>query len=234
VTLNQVALCLLFAFQVFSYGAIAKNSCLGHQLKVVAIGDSITQGGNYPNEYTYRLPLFNMLKDAGYEIDFIGTQRTGLNKSFKWPEGFDADHEGFYGATTSALQKFLMTDLAKLPPADIALIHLGTSDFGSYNIIKSVVYPMHSIILQLRKRNPNVRILISQVHLYGLQAKYLRLHLNLLAIYAGSEKSPVQTVPDYIDFTEYDTFDGMHPNITGQKKMAKAWFNSINEICNNE
>ncbi len=230
-TLSKITLFVLLTLQIFSTSAVAKNACLGKQLKIVAIGDSITQGGNYPDEYSYRLPLSIMLKEAGYDIDFIGTQHTGLNESFKWPAGFDNDHEGFYGATTAELASYLQTDLAKIPPPDLALIHLGTSDFESYNIFKSVVVPMHSIILQLRKRNPNVRILISQIHLNGLKAKYLRAHLNLLASYENLLKSPVHTVPDYVEFTKNDTIDGMHPSLSGQEKMAKAWSKQIKLLC---
>ena len=231
---NKTALLLFLSLQLFYSNAFAKNVCLGKQIKIVEIGDSLTQGGGHPGEYSYRLPLSILLKNAGYDVDFVGTQHSGLNKSFKWPDGFDNDHEGFYGATTAELARHLKTDLAKIPPSDVALIHLGTSDFGSYNVFKSVVMPMRSIIKHLRKQNPNIRILISQIHLNGFKVKYFRLHLNLLAKYESTVESPVDTVPDYVGFTAKDTIDGMHPSLTGQKKMANAWFKSINLICNKE
>ncbi len=40
---------------------------------ILPLGDSITQGGKIDmEEYTYRFPLFCMLKDAGVNFDFIG------------------------------------------------------------------------------------------------------------------------------------------------------------------
>jgi acyl-CoA thioesterase-1 len=231
--MNKVTLFLLLTLQIFSTSAIAKNACLGKQLKVVAIGDSITQGGNYPDEYSYRLPLSIMLKEAGYDIDFIGTQHTGLNESFKWPEGFDTDHEGFYGNPATYIAERLKVNLPKIASPDIAFIVLGASGLGYRNVFKPVLIPIHSIIVQLRNKNPKVRILISEFHLRGIRAWYLRLHLILFAKYMSTAESPVNSVPDYVEFTEDDTFDGMHPNLSGQEKMAKAWFKSINLICNN-
>lgn len=72
-------------------------------IRIIAIGDSITQGGrNDREEYTYRYPLFCMLKSAGVAVDFIGAHSEGVAKDATWPdcEGtpFDRDHEGFYGA----------------------------------------------------------------------------------------------------------------------------------------
>lgn len=223
---------LLLSLQIFFSAAFAKNACLDKQLKIVAIGDSITQGGGNPNEYTYRLPLLKMLKDAGYDVDFIGTQHSGRDESFKWPADFDNEHEGFYGHSTASVAQILKTDLIKLPPPDFALIHLGVG--GSFNVIKSVVMPMRSIISQLRKRNPEVHILISQIHLNGFRVKYIRLHLKLLAKYESTATSPVITVPDYEGWTDSDTLDGMHPSLSGQEKMAKAWFKNINLLCNSD
>lgn len=225
---------LLISIQIWFGEAIAKNVCYEKQIKIIAIGDSVTQGGGKTEEYTYRLPLSKMLKEAGYDVDFIGAQHSGLNKSFKWPANFDNDHEGFYGETASSVEHSLRLDLAKLPPPDFALIHLGVGGLGSFNVIKPVVLPMRSIITQLRNKNPKVHILISQLHLNGYQAWYVRLHLISLAMLENSAKSPVITVPHYIGWTAKDTIDGMHPSISGQKKMAKAWFDNIDLLCNGE
>ncbi|HNV88042.1 MAG TPA: hypothetical protein PKL53_03665 [Methylotenera sp.] len=222
---------LLLSLQIFFSAAFAKNACLDKQLKIVAIGDSITQGGGKPDEYTYRLPLSKLLKDAGYNVDFIGTQRSGLDKSFKWPAGFDNDHEGFYGQSASLVAQKLKTDLIKLPAPDFALIHLAGCGCNASNVIQSVVMPMRSIISQLRKRNPKVHILISEIHVNTFRVKYIRLYLKLLAKYESTVTSPVITVPDYVGWTSSDTLDGMHPSLSGQEKMAKAWFKNINSLC---
>ncbi|MDP1657792.1 MAG: GDSL-type esterase/lipase family protein [Methylotenera sp.] len=219
-------------FQASSAKATTQNNCQQRQIKIVAIGDSVTQGGYIPDEYSYRLALSKLLKQEKYHVDFIGMQLAGFNPSFKWPAGFDNEHQGFYGATTLQVQQSLIIDLPKLTAPDFALIHLGNNDLGSFNVINSVVLPMRAIILQLRERNPNIRILISQLHLNGYRAKYVRLHLNALAFFQSNLESPILMVPHYKNWQDIDTFDGMHPSISGQKKMAKSWFDSFELLCN--
>lgn len=229
---NKTALLLFLSLQLFYSNAFAKNVCLGKQIKILAIGDSITQGGSQPNEFTYRLPLSLMLKKAGYDVDFIGTQDSGIDKSFQWPAGFDNQHEGYYGKPANYVDEKLKVNIAKIAAPDLALIHLGAGGIYYRNKTKPVFKPIHSIIAQLRKKNPKVRILITEFHLHGYKAWYLRMNLILLAKYESTAESPVHSVPDHVDFTENDTIDGMHPNLSGQEKIAKAWFNSINLICN--
>ncbi|MDP2070409.1 GDSL-type esterase/lipase family protein [Methylotenera sp.] len=216
---------------VCTANAATQNNCKLQHIKIVAIGDSVTQGGYIADEYSYRLALSKLLKQENYHVDFIGMQKAGFNPSFKWPADFDNEHQGFYGATTLQVQQSLIIDLLKLTAPDFALIHLGNNDLGSLNAIKSVVLPMHAIILQLREHNPNVRILISQLHLNGYTAKYIRLHLDILAFFKSNLKSPILMVPHYKNWQDIDTFDGMHPSISGQHKMAKAWFDSFELLC---
>lgn len=232
--MTKVGLILFLSLQVFSSSTHSKNTCLGKKLKIIAIGDSITQGGSKPNEFTYRLPLSIMLKNAGYDIEFVGTQHSGLDKSFKWPPGFDNVHEGYYGKPATYVAEQLKVNLTKISAPDLALIHLGASGIHYRNKTKPVFKPMHSIITELRKKNPKVRVLITEFHLHGYKAWYLRMNLILFAKYESTAESPVYSVPDHVDFSENDTIDGMHPNLSGQEKMAKAWFNSINKICTSD
>jgi len=229
--MRYIAICMFIGLQLHCLNVNAGNICLGKQIKILTIGDSVTQGGGNPNEFTYRLPLSLMLKKAGYHVDFIGTQVSGLNPSFQWPAGFDNQHEGYYGKPANYVDEKLKVNLAKIVPPDFAFIHLGGGGRGYRNMTKPVLKPIHSIIAQLRKKNPNVRILITEFHLHGFKEWYLRINLILLAMYESTTESPVYSVPDHIDFTENDTLDGMHPNVSGQEKMAKAWFKKINQIC---
>ena len=192
-------------------------------IKILCIGYSITQGGNLKEEYTYRLPLFRLIQQKGVRVDFIGARKSGLNESFSWPADFDLDHEGFYGATTSAVNQALKVDLPALPAPDIAIIDLGANDEGK-NAEVAVVKPLTEIIFQLRARNPRIKILIVQIpgifKNFGIHFQTWRMARNL-----GQTTSPVVTIPLYWGWdTESDTFDRAHPNVKGQQKMAAAIF----------
>jgi len=208
-------------------GAQISNSSL---VKIICIGDSITQGGNAnEEEYTYRLPLYRLLKQKGYNIDFIGTRNHGLNEAFRWPGDFDPDHEGFYGASTDEVRRALMADLPKLPAPDIAIIDLGSNDHGK-DVDAAVIKPLTDIISQLRARNPQVKILIIQIP--GM-FQNLGMHFWTwrMARELNQPKSPVITIPLYLRWDTYgDTFEGAHPNIKGQNKMAEAIFSELEPL----
>ena len=77
-------------------------------LKLVAIGDSITQGGwsNYPEgvgtyEYSYRYPLWKNFVDAEWEVEMVGTVKQGFVKHPEYADykgkKFDNSNEGYWG-----------------------------------------------------------------------------------------------------------------------------------------
>lgn len=203
---------------------------------VLPLGDSITQGGrNDRPEYTYRYPLYYMLKDAGYPVDFIGSLHAGLNADAVWPDKngvpFDLDHEGHYGWTTSEVRDNLKGWMTTYPAApDIVLIHLGSNDEHAWSYRRAIIRPLEDIIAMLREKNPHVVILIGHMIANGRNARASRPLLDELAQRISTADSPVVTVPHFIDWHERpgepgsDTFDWAHPNPQGQQKMADKWF----------
>lgn len=208
-------------------------------IRVLPLGDSITQGGrNDRAEYTYRYPLYFMLKDAGYSIDFIGSSRTGLQADAVWPDKngvpFDLDHEGHYGWKTIEVRDKLPSWIATYPaPPDIALVHLGSNDQGAWNYDKAIAQPLKDIVRLLRRSNPQVVVLIGHLIANGRKARAIRPIVEQMARNANELGSPVTTVPhhegwhDRPDDPEADTFDWAHPNPKGQQKMADKWFASM-------
>jgi acyl-CoA thioesterase I len=210
--------CRWWALALFCCNSIAAP------VHVLCIGDSITQGGSKGRpEYTYRLPLQRMLRATGRDVDFIGTQKHGLN-SDPWPVDFDGDHEGYYGQTTAQVAAHLAVNLPKLAPPDVALIHLGTNDRG-WDATKK---PLESIIRQLRARNPKVIVLVADPPLSGVFGHWVRWAIRITVQGASTPQSPVVLVepPDRWDAAR-DTFDGIHPNERGQVRQAVQWLATI-------
>ncbi|MBC8139197.1 MAG: G-D-S-L family lipolytic protein [Fibrella sp.] len=205
-------------------------------IRVLPIGDSITQGGRADRaEYTYRYPLFYRLKNAKYDIDFIGSLRKGLNADATWSPkdgvAFDPDHEGHYGWKTAAVRDNLTQWMKSYPAApDIVLIHLGTNDQGEKDHNAAIIKPMRDIIALLRARNPRVVVLIGHLNFNGGAALTIRPLIEELARTIGTTESPVRTVSHFEGWHENpddespDTFDWAHPNPQGQQKMADKWF----------
>jgi lysophospholipase L1-like esterase len=220
---------LLIVAVVYLRPSANKNAQLKH-VNIICIGDSITQGGGLGRpEYTYRYPLYKLLKKSGLSFDFIGTRQQGLDSNFKWPKDFDFDHEGYYGAKTVAVRDALKQNLLKLPPPDVALINLGENDWRD-STKKTVIEPLTEIVTMLRQRNPVVKVIIMQIP--GTRTR-LKLHFLIwhMARSLSTTVSEVTTVPLYWDWRPAkDTFDGDHPNASGQNKIAKKLYAELVRI----
>ncbi len=212
-----------------------RNHLSGRIIRIVPIGDSVTQGGRVDRqEYTYRYPLYFMLRDAGYAVDFIGSRTSGLQPGAVWPDKdgvpFDLDHEGYYGATSAEVRDELKTVIANYKEApDIALVQLGSNDVDAYDFEKTAIAPIIDIIAMLRDRNPNVIIFVGHLLENGRLARATRRLYERLARRSSTSASPVITVYLFDQWKERpgpgsDTFDWAHPNPQGQQKMADKWY----------
>jgi lysophospholipase L1-like esterase len=222
----------------------AANATASAPIRILPLGDSITQGGRQGRpEYSYRYPLYYLLKDAGYNVGFVGSLTTGLNADFVWPDRtgvpFDLHHEGHYGWKTGAVRDHLrewMQTYAAAP--DIALIHLGSNDQNETDYGQTVVQPLKEIVAMLRAKNPRVVVLVAHLDFNGGAALKIRPLVEQMAQEISTPESPVKTVAMYEgwhenpDAPDTDTFDWAHPNEQGQRKMAEKWFDAMRPYLN--
>lgn len=213
-------------------------------LKILCIGDSITQGNgyNFKEEFTYRLPLQQKLTEAGIDYDFIGSQTKGLHPGKTWPDvapgkPFDPGHEGYYGKKTAFVVGKVKEVLPTLPAPDVVLIDLGTNDQESKDLTADIVTPLEDLVKELRTKNPSVKIFLGQLALnYNSSGKRpvdISARLAELATHLNTADSPVVAVKHGKGWLENpgdpatDTYDWVHPNPQGQEKMATKWFNAM-------
>jgi lysophospholipase L1-like esterase len=193
----------LVALLCSAFFAGAASPADADTIDILPIGDSITQGGRADRaEYTYRYPLFYKLKDAGYDVNFIGSLRTGLSGDFKWPDkngvAFDLDHEGHYGWKTAAVRdKLPEWSAAWGAMPDIALIHLGTNDRESKDYNADIAQPLKDMVTFLRTKNPRVAVLIGHLNFSDEQAVTIRKVVDAAAKEISTKESPVMTVATY-------------------------------------
>ncbi len=223
-----------FVFLTCLFVACCLTGCLPYgkpasetSVRIMCIGDSITQGGRIKDEYSYRLPLYRMLQKSGITVDFVGARSAGLDGGFAWPPGFDMDHESQYGGTTEYVDRMVEADLGSISAVpDIAIIDLGANDQGKDPGTYVVPY-LVDIITHLRSKNPSIQILISQIP--GIRInKLMHLEVFIMAKKYSRRESPILTVPLYWGWnTDTYTFDGSHPNLAGQEFMARKFFKAI-------
>ncbi|HBE91288.1 MAG TPA: cellulose-binding protein [Gammaproteobacteria bacterium] len=216
-------------------------------IKILPLGDSITQGvGNdyppYKGFDTYRRRLYQMLTQAGYKVDFIGSMSRMLECGEPAHDDFDPDHEGHFAWTTGQIIRGInsgcrgnghLAGWLKSYNPDIALIHLGTNDMFQKQPVESTLNRLRKIVRILRDDNPEVVVFLAKL----LPVKDRDRNKRITALNANMEQvvkstdlptSRVIIVDQSSGFdVDKDFFDGVHPNLSGEEKMAARWFDAI-------
>ena len=212
------------------------------RLCILPLGDSITQSN--ASHVSYRYWLWEDLTAAGYEFDLVGSLDEHHQGIPSYPNGaFDRDHEGHWGWRVDEI-------LAQLPgwlgsyTADVVLLHLGTNDAFQSNSTSSTLDELTDVVSTLRAANPNIVILLAKVIPTTNSERQSRLddlnaNMDSLASTLSTAQSPVIVVDQASGFdASTDTFDGVHPNETGEKKMASKWLTALEanwpatSVCN--
>ncbi len=114
----------------FTYLLIISSSQASDTIKIMPVGNSITAGEHYRfpalEERTgYRKALYEMLTDAGYYIDFVGSQKHGI-RSEDDKDWYDWNCEAYPGWKIPDISNKVDTALNLFHP-DILLVHVGTN-----------------------------------------------------------------------------------------------------------
>ena len=119
----------ILIFAIF-YLTILASTQTDKPIKIMPVDNSITTGEHYRfpalEERTgYRKALFEMLINAGYNIDFVGSQKHGIRPEDD-KDWYDWNCEAYPGWKVPEISKKLDTALIKYQP-DILLVHVGTN-----------------------------------------------------------------------------------------------------------
>lgn len=169
--------------------------------------------------------------DEGLKFDFVGSENSGNGSSF------DSDHEGHSALRAGRLLGGLPVWLQGYTP-DIVLLHAGTNDALDGNTTESTVNDLMQIIDVLRADNPNVVILLAKlIPIADPEANEIINSLNAEIDGIAAEKNTLQSPVIVVDqntyfITKYDTYDGVHPNRSGEVVMADRWFAAIMQAVN--
>ena len=199
-------------------------------IKIMPLGDSITQGeGGFDS---YRRALWLMLQKSGAKVDFVGSMKMNFPDSEPLHSDFDMDHEGHWGWKADEILAQLDGWARKFRP-DVVLVHLGSNDIFRREPHDETVAELAEIIATLRKHNPRVKILVATlISVADPGGDELISELNdllpAMVKRLTTPESPVILVDQYEGFDPYrDTYDRIHPNEAGAKKMARKWLEAI-------
>lgn len=220
------------AFPLFFLGlGFAAASAAAAPVKILPVGDSITEGGGHFQVYRY--PLAEKLRAAGYDVTFVGTKTTRAVAGS--PLG-ELRHDGYSGQNIGFI-KARFEGLYAQNPADIILLHAGHNQFAEQGPVPGMVRDTREIIAMARAINPRVTVLLGQVITSGKLPKYSYIpdYNAALVDLAAELDAPGRRVilvnhAEGFDWQTDTVSDQVHPNKAGAEKMAVRWFEALRGV----
>lgn len=197
-------------------------------LRIMPLGDSITLGA--PVAGGYRAPLYQLLTNAGYNVDFVGTQ-TG-NGSASLP---DSEHEGYGGFRIRQIDTLILNVFNLVPAPDIILLLLGTNDYGGNDDPANATNRLEALIVKMATNRPNAKIIVANLLVRG-EPLNTQIQAGFNPFLPGICERQ-RALGRQVFFNDLrsavplsDMPDNLHPNQLGYNKMATNWFAAIHAV----
>ncbi len=212
-------------------------------VRILPMGDSLTQGKEHDNCGAYRPALLEMLDGDGIEYVFTGKHDWSRDNV----KNYQFMHSGYGGATVELLASELQYVANRDP--DIVLLMIGRNDNGkgfygevqANRIYEQLVKPMLDMY-------PNATIYVASIPPCRQQGAE---KLNISGDKAQTDTNPAieamvaerKAAGEPVEFVDmsaeatgltwedYNDTDFVHPMPVGYEKIAKQWYNAIkNEV----
>ena len=192
-------------------------------VRVMPLGDSITDGFNVPGGY--RINLWQRLAGGGYTVDFVGS-------GFNGPAGLgDHDHEGHSGWRIDQIDANIVGWLQTANPHTI-LLHIGTNDMNQNYDVANAPARLSALIDQIRANAPTAELFVAQITPLTTRRRRPASRRSTPRCPASWRRRARSThlVDMHSAITTADLADGVHPNATGYDKMAARWFTALQSV----
>ena len=208
-------------------GAAASS---GKATRVLFVGDSITGSPG-----CWRASVWTSVTDAGHDVDMVGIRDVDECGGVRNAAGelWDPDHAGIGGATTAATFVRIARDgLIRETTPDVVVLLIGTNDLWGHQPAERVLPQFPVLLDAIRADAPRAAVVVGTVLPLSASAcsdcqpeiDAVNAALPAWAREASTPESPVTLVAVHEGFdAEADTYDGAHPNATGDAKLAAAF-----------
>ncbi len=192
-------------------------------VRVMALGDSITDGLQVPGGY--RIGLWQRFLSDGYRVDFVGSM-------FNGPASLgDHDHEGHSGWRIDQIDARIVGWLTTYRPQTV-LLHIGTNDvLQNYNVA-GAPNRLSALIDRITTTLPSTEVFVAQIIPLsnpGQEAAVRTFNAAIPGIVQSKANAGkhVHLVDQHSALTTADLIDGIHPTATGHDKMAATWYRAL-------
>ncbi|EPE34272.1 SGNH hydrolase [Glarea lozoyensis ATCC 20868] len=197
-------------------------------VRINALGDSITGSPG-----CWRAILWQKLQAAGVKnTDFVGTL-SGQGCGFSY-DGENDGHGGFL-ATGIVRDNQLPGWLSQSKP-DIVMLELGTNDVWSNIAPATIIAAFDTLVNQMRAQKSTMRVLVAQITPMnpsscsdcGQRVIAFNAAIRAWAPNKSTAASPITVVDCWTGInTTSDTIDRVHPNSSGNTKLANCWYEPL-------
>jgi lysophospholipase L1-like esterase len=195
-------------------------------VRVMPLGDSITEGTQVPGGY--RIGLWQRLSTGGYRVDFVGTQSNG-------PAALgDHDHEGHPGWRIDQIDANIAGWLSTANPRTV-LLHIGTNDvLQNYNL-SGAPSRLSTLIDHITAGAPTADVFVATIIPLASASQEAAARTFNAAV-PGIVQSKVNAgkrvhlVDMHAALTTADLTDGIHPTAGGYDKMAATWYAAMRSV----
>ena len=231
-TRNSKAICLLFCMFAFLGWPlnIPVAQAAPPPVRILPLGDSITDG--VPVLGGYRAPLYQLLTNAGFKVDFVGTLSN--NSSLGLP---DPNHEGHSGYRIDQIDAGFMGWINAVADPDIILLLIGTNDYGYGQDTAHATNRLDHLISRIAATRPNAKLVVANLLLRTDNAvtyTAIRTTFNPFVPALVAKHAALGQSVYFLDLNAAlkasDLADSLHPNTTGYRKMATNWFGAITNL----
>ena len=236
---------LLFSTLAIIFGQI--NFSAAAALKIMPLGDSITDGLTYPGGY--RVKLFQNFGSDPNQVVFVGSQNNGHPALPTTPvnEGYHEGHNGFIIKNipgSPGLYENIPSWLNNNVNPDIILLMIGINDVNFNFQVATAPSRLGDLISLIANTKPNAALIVGSITPIDDQKNVYRYDSNGNArVNAFNAEIPglIQYHHDVLGHNVFfcdinsqlsfsDLSDGLHPNVSGYNKMGDAWYAAIQSI----
>ncbi|GGL21526.1 lipase [Sphaerisporangium melleum] len=209
---------------VLGTGAAGAESNGG--VRVMPLGDSITEGTQVPGGY--RIGLWQRLASGRYTVDFVGSQFNGPGSLG------DHDHEGHPGWRIDQIDANITGWARNYNPRTV-LLHIGTNDILQNYNVSSAPQRLSTLIDHITAAVPNADVFVATIiplSNSGQEANARTFNAAVPGIVQSKVSSGkrVHLVDMHSKLTTGDLIDGIHPTAGGYDKMAAAWYAALQSV----
>jgi lysophospholipase L1-like esterase len=207
-------------------------------IKIMPLGDSITDGKRGEDIGGYRGPLYQLLADSNYNFSYVGSQSDNDPPWLPYP-----NHDGVPSSVITGVSAGIYSvtggytnSWAQAYTPDVILLLIGTNDYGTGNG-DGATNRLDALVSEIFTNLPNVKLFLANLTLRtdnpSLEASIESTYNPFIPVIVSNHFALGQQVY-FVDLHSAlgasDISDGLHPNDSGYNKMAVKWFQAIENV----